>query len=65
MSSVSIAIAEMSGLSVVTAQVVALLQQLVVFQTPPPTLAAYATIEPFVVVVGSATMSLMRPSVRP
>ena len=48
-----------------TLQAVELLQQLVVFQTPPPTVAAYATIEPCVVVVGSTAIALMRPSVKP
>ena len=62
---VSIASVEMRGSSVVTLHVVELLQQLVVFQTPPPTVAAYATIEPCVVVVGSTTIALMRPSVNP
>ena len=52
-----------SGSSVVTVHVVPDEQQFVVFQTPPPTLAAYATIEPFVIVVGSTTIALMRPSV--
>ena len=42
-------VVEISGSSVVTVQFVELLQQFVVFQTPPPTLAAYATIEPLVV----------------
>ena len=46
-------------------QLVELLQQFVVFQTPPPTVPAYATIEPWVVVVGSTTISLIRPSVKP
>ena len=37
--SVSIAIVESSGSSVTTFQEVVLLQQLVVFQTPPPSVA--------------------------
>ena len=40
MSSVSIVIAAINGSSVMLAQVVDVLQQFVVFQTPPPTLAA-------------------------
>ena len=56
-------IAAMSGSSVVTVQLVVVEQQLVVFQTPPPTVPAYATIEPLVVVVGSTTIAFTRPSV--
>ena len=44
---VSIAVVEISGSSVTTVQVVEALQQLVVFQTPPPTVPAYATMLPF------------------
>src|SRR2546423_1756729 len=51
---------EISGSSVTAAHAVEALQQFVVFQTPPPSLAEYATIEPFVVVVGSTTIALMR-----
>jgi hypothetical protein len=40
MASVSMAVVEMSGSSVVRTHVVAGTQQFVVFQTPPPTVAA-------------------------
>jgi hypothetical protein len=52
-----------SGSLVTGTQEVDALQQLVVFQTPPPTDARYATMLPFVVVVGSTTMSFTRPAV--
>ncbi len=59
----SILIVARSGSSVVTLQEVELLQQFVVFQTPPPTEPRYATMLPLVVVVGSTAMVLTRPSV--
>ena len=59
----SIDVVEMSGSSVTIVQVVDALQQLVVFQTPPPTAPAYATILPLTVVVGSTAIALTRPSV--
>ena len=51
-------VVEISGSSVVTVQLVVTLQQLVVFQTPPPTAPMYATMEPSLVVVGSMAMVL-------
>jgi len=59
----SMLVVEISGSSVSTDHVVELLQQLVVFHTPPPTVAAYATMLPFVVVVGSTVMLFTRPCV--
>ena len=56
-------IAEMSGSSVVTVHVVVVEQQLVVFQTPPPTLRRIGHDRAVGVVVGSTTIAFTRPSV--
>jgi hypothetical protein len=53
------------GVVVCDVHVVDAVQQFVVFQTPPPTSPAYATIEPCVVVVGSTTIAFTRPAVFP
>ena len=58
---VSMAVVPINGSSVVTLHVVKLLQQLVVFHTPPPIEPIYATMLPLVVVVGSMAIVLTRP----
>src|SRR5262249_41372951 len=57
----STAVVGTEGVSVVTVQVVAGLQQLVVFQIPPPSCAMYATVGS----TGSKAIALTRPETRP
>ena len=54
-----------SGTSVTTSQVVEGVQQLVVFQMPPPSEPEYTVIAPGDVVVGSTRSTLTRPETEP